>query len=233
MDGLDVIRELRLWESRERPDFRQYVIGISAHASDNDAEHGIVLGMNSYQNKPLKLQDLQKIANCDDVLAAGNLLDRMGQKRKAASIQANASTPQKGCLIATDDFARHDLSGVVQGLGWLSVTASSKNDFLHQLRSRNWDAILLDGDLPEFAASVHEFREWESCNRVRRQHNLFLLSSGYTPARASTLSLVELPTGVDGVLGKPTSTVELEKMLSMAAKGSDSVEFSKRDIVTR
>ena len=233
MDGLDVIRELRLWESRERPDFRQCVIGISAHASDNDAEHGIVLGMNSYHNKPLKLQDLQKIANCDDVIAAGKLLDRMEQKRKTVGNKTNATSPQKSCLIGTDDFTRRDLSETVQGMGWLPVTASSKNDFLHQLRSRNWDAILLDGDMSDFATSVHEFREWESCNRVRRQHNLFLLSSGYTPARASALSLVELPSGVDGVLGKPTKASELERLLSMAAKGSDSIEFSKRDIVTR
>ena len=232
MDGLDVIRELRLWESRHRFGFRQYVIGISAHASKNDAQHGIVLGMNAYRNKPLTLQDLNEIAHSDDVVAISKMLDGMELRRKTAVKQASF-TIRKECLIATDDSTGDDVTRTVQELGWLPVRAPTKVDFLAKLRSRNWDAILFDGDLPDFSTSLTEFREWESCNRVHRQHNLFVLSSGCPDATTSILSLVELPSGIDGVLGKPLSPLEVKNMLSVASRGKDSVSFSTRDIITR
>lgn len=232
MDGLDAIRELRSWENKHRPHFRQHVVGISAHASENDAEHGIVLGMNSYRNKPLKLQDLQNIANSDDVLAAGLLLDDMERKRRSAQ-HLKSSKTQETCLIATDESTEEEVAQIVQESGWLAVKVSSKNDFLDKLRSRTWDAVLLDGDLPDFATSIHEFREWESHNRVRRQRNLFLLSSGFSKAGSSTLSKVELPSGIDGVIGRPTSPHEVKKMLDIAAQARDALSFSASDIVSR
>jgi len=231
MDGLDAVRELRLWENKHRPHFRQHVVGISAHASENDAEHGIVLGMNSYRNKPLKLQDLQNIANSDDVLAVGQLLD--GMERNRRNTHHKSSKTQEACLIATDESTEEDVAQIVQESGWLAVKASSKGDFLDKLRSRNWDAILLDGDLPAFSTSIHEFREWESHNRVRRQSNLFMLSSGFTKAGAPSLSKIELPSGIDGVIGRPTSPLEVKNMLNIAAQARDTRYFSASDIVTR
>ena len=38
MDGIDCIKQLRLWESQKRPDFSQCIIGISANASLHEQE---------------------------------------------------------------------------------------------------------------------------------------------------------------------------------------------------
>jgi len=232
MDGLDCIRELRQWESNNRS-FQQHVVGISAHANDKDAEHGIVLGMNSYRAKPLKLKDLEDIASSDEVVSMSKALDDMVRTKIDQRICFADPKHQEACLIATDASMEHTVTNTVEESGWMPVTASSKSELLDKLRSRNWDAVLLDGDVPDFSTCVQEFREWESCNRVRKQRNLFMLSSGFDDIAPSALSLLELPSGVDGVIGKPTTSLEVKKMLKSARCAGDSLSFTADDIVTR
>jgi len=232
MDGLDAIRELRSWESQNRPAFRQYVVGISAHASGSDADKGISLGMDGYKSKPLILQDLREIAECEEVAAAGELLD---SKKRSKTIEPDDPRPTELCLIATEDtMVQQEVMIAVQENAWIAVAAWTKGEFLEKLRSRNWDAVILDGDVAEFPMALQEFREWEERNRVRRQRNVCLLSSGFKQQAYSMarMSLVELPRGVDCVLGKPKTSEEVEKMLDTVHKNATS-RFTPEDIVTR
>lgn len=58
MDGLDCVKQYREWEEANRQIFRQYIVGISAHASRNDIERGLSLGMDDFKPKPIMLKTL-------------------------------------------------------------------------------------------------------------------------------------------------------------------------------
>jgi CheY-like chemotaxis protein len=54
MDGLDCVQQYRKWEEENRPSFRQYIVGISAHAGHKDIEKGLEIGMNHFYAKPVR-----------------------------------------------------------------------------------------------------------------------------------------------------------------------------------
>ena len=54
MDGLDCVQQYRKWEEENRPSFRQYIVGISAHAGHKDIEKGLEIGMNDFYAKPVR-----------------------------------------------------------------------------------------------------------------------------------------------------------------------------------
>ena len=62
LDGLDCIEQYRLWESKHRPNFHQTIVGLSAHASQNDVERGTKVGVNTFVSKSTKLKDMLKKA---------------------------------------------------------------------------------------------------------------------------------------------------------------------------
>ncbi|KAL7549412.1 hypothetical protein ACHAWF_012680 [Thalassiosira exigua] len=68
MDGPEVARKFRAWEKDHRPDFHQYIVGISAHANGKDAELGIKAGMDRFMGKPVPLKSLKDLAQCKRVL---------------------------------------------------------------------------------------------------------------------------------------------------------------------
>lgn len=61
MDGMDCIRQLRDWEKEHRPEFRQFVVGISAHAAENDTQKGILAGMDDFVAKPVTMDVLEEL----------------------------------------------------------------------------------------------------------------------------------------------------------------------------
>ena len=227
MDGLDVIRELREWEKKHRPALCQHVVGISAHASGTDADRGLLLGMDAFQSKPIKLEDLQNIADSEQVGFMSRLLDERSQMAGSEDPR-----PQEACLIAAKSSTLQAVTSTFQENGWMPVPASSRPEFVEKLRARNWEAVVVDADVPGFSTSVQEFREWESQNRVCRQRNLFVLSSSSLKPTSSAQSLVELAQGIDGVFSKPTTNRAVEKILEIA-RTRDSSSFTADDIVTR
>lgn len=65
MDGLDCMKQYREWESNERPSFRQYVVGMSAHVSTEASHQGIEAGMDDFCPKPITIQTLEEILESD------------------------------------------------------------------------------------------------------------------------------------------------------------------------
>lgn len=177
---------------------------------------------------------MQAIAECEDVQALGEVLDEM-ESTKNESEGIEDPKPQETCLIATHDATVKELMTNVQENGWVATSAATENEFVDKLRSRNWDAVILDGDSLEFSNVLQEFRAWETHSRVRRQRRVFLLSSGFKPSSSSStgISLVDLPPEVDGVLGKPATLQELERLLQTAQSKINASFFSVGDIVIR
>ena len=64
MDGLDCVQQYREWEKDNRPSWtRQYIVGISSHASITDVEDGKTAGMNDFKSKPVTMKHLKDLEN--------------------------------------------------------------------------------------------------------------------------------------------------------------------------
>ena len=132
----------------------------------------------------------------------------------------------KVCLIVEEGTMISDIAKKVAAeSGWKSTVVHNGEAALRLLQMRNWDAVLLDEELPSITSCkvIETFREWESKNRVNRQKNVFQVNSSFIPLglEASTASTsIQLPSGFDGALGKPLCSKVLKDFLSNSAKGS-------------
>jgi hypothetical protein len=99
------------------------------------------------------------------------------------------------------------------------------------LKMRNWDAVLLEDDLPEMdgAACIEAFREWEEEHRVNRQCNTFLVCSEGIPAPSDVSAIVQSPTGFDSVLARPLVYTDMEYLLNVSKSGGRAYEIVIRN----
>jgi CheY-like chemotaxis protein len=104
--------------------------------------------------------------------------------------------------------------------GWKVIVVHDGNDALRLLQMRNWDAVLIDDDLPVIAGTpcVTKFREWEQSNRVNRQQNVCLVCDGDIPSPGDKASVIQPPAGIDGVLRKPVQWKDLNYFIKRAKK---------------
>lgn len=241
MDGLDCVREYREWERANRPGFSQYIVGFSAHASGKDSERGITIGMNIYIPKPVTLKNLVDLQSNAGFIVASEMLDEIQLRRDEGRISSpqvvtacpgmmNVYDDTKVCLLCTDESSMAQLDGIISCKGWKIVAAFSDADALSLLKSRNWKAVVLDGQL--FGASyVCEFRDWEQQNRIYRQQNLYLMSTGFDSSLQTSNSVTLatfLPPGFDGALAKPVKAEEIEALLRLA---EEPCEFEAEDFI--
>jgi len=251
MDGIDVVRKFRAWETLNRVWFHQYIIGISAHANGKDAEVGIKAGMDRFMGKPVPLKSLKDLAECKPVSGSGSLLDAKHQESLSAtdmadlfdedksSCSSSMSLSERGlrqsCLIAKDnsDPSLHSLQRLVEICGWRVVVVNNGDDALRMLKLRNFGMVLIDSALPISAVGgsahsgcsiVARFREWEQRSRVVRQKNILLLSDTYSAKSNS------LPLGCDGVVEKPPDPSKISSILENASRETFK---GNRDILIR
>ena len=95
MDGLDCVQQFREWEAVHRPWFRQYIMGISAHASTNDVERGKSAGMDDFQSKPVTMKTLKILNESDKLRQTTAVLDRT-----LAFFNENVA-PRSGATVVT------------------------------------------------------------------------------------------------------------------------------------
>ncbi|KAL7470210.1 hypothetical protein ACHAXS_011341 [Conticribra weissflogii] len=251
MDGVEVAKKFRAWETLNRAWFHQYIVGISAHANGKDAEVGIKAGMDRFMGKPVPLKSLKDLAESKTVSEAGALLDAKHQEsvnaiemvdlldEEKSSCSSSMSLSEKGlrqsCLIAKNnsDPALQSLQRLVEICGWRVVVVNNGDDALRMLKLRNFGMVLIDAALPVSADSgsahsgcsvVARFREWEQRSRVVRQKNILLLSDTY---RAKSNSI---PLGCDGVVEKPPDPSKISSILENASKETFK---GNRDILLR
>jgi len=254
MDGLDCVREYRKWEGYHRPGYRQYIVGMSAHASGNDVHRGLSIGMNAYRPKPVSFEDLrllqggaleEAVEEQNNASSSGTLTmasspstvaGMMHARSESRCILSLAPQVERVCLIATSDEKVAELvKAAARDQGWHAVVAKNGEEALNLMKKRNWGAVLLDSDTAELSglSCVSRFRVWEKQNRVHRQKNVHLLTSGLTSCTRlhGYLSELQLPMGVDAGLGKPVLKEDVKQAL-ISCEGK-SVSFAARDIVTR
>jgi len=112
MDGLDCVQQYREWEVTNRQALRQYVIGISAHASKNDIERGIKLGMDDFKPKPIVLKTLKELHESPNLRAVRSKLDGL------------MSLPSMELKQKIDSVENSHLSSNVSGMKRLGVTSN-------------------------------------------------------------------------------------------------------------
>jgi CheY-like chemotaxis protein/signal transduction histidine kinase len=192
----------------------------------------------------------------DEIAAAGTMMIDMNSEKEddAADHMDEVETSKGGkkevvkhinpqssntsihfCLIAVEQgkTATTLIEKAAKDKGWKTVIVHNGEDALRLMKMRNWDAILLDEDLPVLASPqcIARFRDWEERNRVNRQRNVVLLSASIVSMAIGSKSMVQLPFGFDLSLGKPIRINEFEYIMARAQRSE--TEFGVRDIVHR
>jgi CheY-like chemotaxis protein/GAF domain-containing protein len=246
MDGMDCILQYRQFEVAHRPWFDQFIVGMSAHASEKDVERGLRVGMNDYKPKPVTLKVLREILESQEFHYVSTRLDAITtevedgdtraakrQRLESHDLGTKGDHTVRVCLVAAEGELISKLSEkAAEDKGWKAIVVRDGEAALRLLQMRNWDAVLLDDELPGITSSrcMKHFREWEKKNRVNRQKNVVQMSSSFIPSHLEPSSSVQLPSGFDGAIGKPLSLQALQTFLDKAAEGTACLSH---DIVSR
>jgi CheY-like chemotaxis protein len=234
------VKQYRDWEKQNRSWDKQLIIGISAHEDMNDSGQGIRVGMDAFLPKPITSKTLTELQGSSAMILRTRKLDEWDSSVKRVSfVDSNPSgrgTPslfwpsssnvsstsvsvrERACLIATDTPAMryNTLSQQLESMGWKVVVINDGTDCQRLLRLRNWDAVLIDDDLPQRlgVSCIAAFRKWEGQNRVNGQKNIFLVCNGDIPSPSDQNSWIQAPNGCNGVLRKPVSFNDLQCLLN-------------------
>lgn len=226
------------------------IIGISAHASQQDAARGADIGMDRFIAKPLPLKTLKSLVMLPEVTRASQALDKKyadatqdvvdggkpmlppdlqlpsnkvfsnrtdeGESDHQSSISSisGMDTISTGlvCLIAEDsrDVTRA-LVRAIEMRGWRASVVDNGEVALRLMKMRNWDAVLLDEEMPLLSGTscLSCFRQWESQNRIARQNNIYLVCDKTRSAG--------VPFGFDGSVLKPLNIETLQIVLDKAS----------------
>jgi len=237
MDGLDCVRAYRKWEEDNRPCFRMYIVGISAHASAGCVSRALSLGMNGYRAKPITIDTLKDLALSADSLAMTSCLDKFeyatDEKLATCKVRRRSTDrDEKVCLVLSGEGSVSGIRESLSSRGWHAVVACNDKEALCLMKERNWGMVILDGEEAGLSGPkcVAEFRDWEQHNRVRRQRHVYLLSADFRtdPSASGSISVAQLPTGVDGAISKPVKMEDLETVLANIEEIST---FDANDIV--
>lgn len=241
MDGLDCVKQYREWENEERPFFRQYIVGISAHVGVEESGQGLEAGMNAFRPKPISMKNLTELQESEPVRRIMKQLDKMKGNSFCTPRETSSSCNSDGGALpppplevpATNnrkmDLDIRDetrfalvLSGEscecfekMKADGWQIVFSPNFEDVERQLRKRNWDLVLIDEEMPSFSAPrlISNFREWEAANRVNEQKNVLFVSGSDLPRPSDKYSIVRPPSGFNGVLRKPIEWEDIDHLL--------------------
>jgi CheY-like chemotaxis protein len=105
---------------------------------------------------------------------------------------------------------------LLESKGWKVIIINNGVDCLKLLQVRNWDAVLVDDDLPQLAgvACITTFRHWEAMSRTTSiQKNVFLVCAGHAPSPLDGRAVNQPPNGFNGVLPRPVPLQDFEYLL--------------------
>lgn len=229
-----------------RPSFRQYIVGISAHVSGKDVDKGLEIGMDDFRSKPFTMKILQELDESPKLEAARLMIFKFeGARVESTSTEPATSDPtttgkglpsqQQSCLMAMAraDATSGDAVVRMRKEGWDVTIMENGPSALEALKSRNWAAVVLDDCLPGLSGNqcVERFRQWESQNRVNRQDNLFIVCTDVVLSSPGTCELLP-PAGFDGALDRNTGWDDLQSLMERH-KHSQSAMRDGLSIVTR
>jgi CheY-like chemotaxis protein len=180
--------------------------------------------------------DIQEIEPGKRAGATALSLERASKRMRSSSEDQTKRLTKPAnpvCLMAADKPSRrtNEMLLKMERDNWKVVVVNDGNEALRLLKMRNWDAVLLEDDLPvmDGAACIEAFREWEEENRVNRQCNTILVCSEQIPAPSDISALVQPPTGFDSVLARPLVYTDMEYLLNISKSGGRAYEIVIRD----
>ena len=180
---------------------------------NGEVEPGI-LALESSANGPEPLLTSNGNASIDFV--PKDLAPPCGKRPRANFLPHSESG--KACLLFCLPFPSSSiliLQHCMISHGWDTTFVSRDNEALKSLQTRNWDAVLIQDNIPmSFIAS---FRSWELANRVNRQRNVFLVSS--IPFGGNPKFIAHAPFGFSYVLG--TESIWEQMSLYLTRDGSE------------
>ena len=245
MDGMDCVREYRKWEAENRSGFRQYIVGMSAHASKKDAERAVGIGMNLSLSKPIFLKQLKDLTeeadhrmltSAQSPLAFLNASETTIQYSKQSFVQSYETVGDAKyiCLIGAVNEAASRLEKIAKENELVPFVADNYQEFSRMIKARNWMVVLIDQDLLQTEEGIKcmaEFRQWEKICRVHRQKNVYMIRSKELQegAISNPLATINVPSGIDGVLKQSEVSDTLSKVLHRAKENRP---FAADDIVT-
>jgi DNA-binding response OmpR family regulator len=226
MDGLDCIQQYCDWERYHRPWMTQRIVGISAHASQEDVEKGLKIGMDDFRPKPISFKVLSDLIECDKQIDMSRRLDEI-ERREALSKNANNGDDDDAAI--NKPKKKHEIDGRactllmisprsekehtkrmqqrIKSSGWQTTTASTEREGLVWLKMRNWDLVLVDKTL---APLIGEFRKWESKKRQNRQERVTLMAENVDESKGNDTEQIE---GIDAMVRKPMGLNAVDKLL--------------------
>jgi len=173
MDGLDCVQQYREWETNHRPFFHQHIIGISAHAGENDIAKGLEVGMDDFKPKPVTFKQLSELVTSEELQAVGKQLDKFASEGKQMidienvldSGNSPVSTRSSGASSPTDlheqEMQNHRPSATSVHFCLVAIEAGKAEiGFIENATSqRGWQtAIVHDG---EAALRLMKMRNWD------------------------------------------------------------------------
>jgi CheY-like chemotaxis protein/signal transduction histidine kinase len=167
---------------------------------------------------------------------AGGGVVRSAFRRRKSQQERDEESSSPICLIAEDSkTVAKVVIRAIEGRGWRTSWAENGEEALRLLKTRNWDAVFLDDEMPRMNGThcLERFRAWEKENRVATQKHVIFMSGNYIPPPpGAETSCAALPKGFDGAVGKPVLLKDLYSFLSKAEEeGKD--EKNSSDIMHR
>lgn len=191
MDGLDCVQQYREWEAAHRPWFRQHIIGISAHASENDVAKGREIGMDDYKPKPVTYNQLAELEKSEELKVVGERLDEIAAERVAmAEVNGNGchcahTTDSQGVSPeSTSDSTvdPNDISSSNSAIHFCLIAAEEEtSDTLlaeKAAENKGWKTVVVHSG--EDALRLLKIRIWDA---VLFDENLPMLGSSQCIAR--------------------------------------------------
>jgi len=225
MDGLDCMQQYREWEKMHRPWISQRLIGISAHASQEDVERGLKLGMDDYRAKPITAKVLSNLLESDKQVEMSRHLDEIEKREavfKGTGDGSNGKESKKrkrkhaingrACtLLMISPKSEQEQTKLMQETikesGWQTTTASTEREALVWLKMRTWDLVLVDD---AFGPVIGDFRKWESKKRQNQQERITLMAGNANELEGDGVQSIQ---GFDAIVRKPVGLSAVEKLL--------------------
>ena len=241
LDGLDCVQQYREWENLHRPWLKQWIIGISAHASEADIEKGLKVGMNRFMPKPVTYAGLSNLIKSDDQISMSKRLDELEEqggevpsgdesagdsldhrlydnKRRKRSNSSDSKYAErvKACLILSP-YTTHIgmVQSTIKNCRWQSALGQTDREAWSMLKMRMWDLVLVDDS---FTPLVVDFRKWESSRRKKVQRHIILMSESVNNVAEGPRSVVQPPEGFNEVVGKPFGFAAVKKALKSMSR---------------
>lgn len=204
------------------PQESEIFIARSKQLDDLDERNNSACNANSGHKRSIEEASDKKISETPNLWKSSN--DNLQQKLKRLK-----AAP--ACLLASDtpSLQSSQVLTYLEGSGWRVVVVHEGKEVLSLLKTRNWDAVLIDDDIAKENGEcfISAFRKWEETNRVNRQKNIFLVCDGDIPSPSDKSSIIQAPYGCNGVLRKPVPLKDLRYLLEKNESNSS------MDIVTR